>query len=152
MSTVYLPVGSLVYFNSTIKLSEHSRQPASLSPNRIEKTQRMSNGSMRKFFIADKQSLSLSWNKLPSFSTFTIDGGYGAVDLENFYNGTAAKASGALSGQSTVDVTIAYGGTTKTLQMTIQSFSAELVNRNVKQKSSDTPQEFWNVSMTLEEV
>jgi hypothetical protein len=152
MSALYLPVGSLLYLNSSIKLSEHSRQPVSLSPNRIEKVQRMSNGSMRKFYIADKQSISVSWNKLPSFSSFTIDGGYGAVDLENFYKGTAAKASGALSGQSTFDVTIAYGGTTRTLEMTFQSFSAEIVNRNVKQKSSDTPQEFWNVSFTLEEV
>jgi hypothetical protein len=152
MSAVYLPVGSLIYLNSTIKLSEHSRQPVSLAPNRIEKSQRMSNGSLRKFYIADKQSLSVSWTKLPSFSTFTIDGGYGAVDLENFYNGTATKASGALSGQSTFDVTISYGGTTKTLQMAFQSFSLEVINRNVKQKSSDTPQEFWNVSFTLEEV
>lgn len=152
MSTVYLPVGSVVYLNSTIKLSEHSRQPVSISTNRIEKVQRMSNGSMRKFYIADKESISISWNKLPSFNTFTIDSGYGAVDLKNFYNGSATKASGALSGRSTFDVTIAYGGTTRTIEMAFQSFSAEIVNRNVKQKSSDTPQEFWNVSIVLEEV
>jgi hypothetical protein len=112
----------------------------------------MANGTMRKFFVADKESISVSWNKLPSFSTYTIDGGYGALDLRSFYNGTAAKASGALSGRSSFDVAITYGGTSTTMEMIFTSFSLEMINRNVKEKSSDTPQEFWNLSITLEEV
>lgn len=152
MSPVFLPVGSVLYFNSSLKLSEHNRQPISLSVNRIEKQTRMGNGQLRKFYVADKENITVSWNKLPSFSTFTLDGGYGAIDLKNFYNGTAAKAAGALSGRSSFDVTISYGGTTKTMEMIFSSFSIELVNRNVKQKTSSTPQEFWNVSITLEEV
>lgn len=152
MSTLYLPVGSVITLNSTLKLSEHNRQPVSISPTRIERTQRMGNGTLRKFHVADKETISVSWSKLPSFSTFTVDGGYGAVDLKNFYEGTAAKASGALSGQASFDVTINYGGESKTLEMVFQSFSADIVNRNVKTKSSDTPQEFWEVSITLMEV
>lgn len=152
MSTVYLPVGSVLYFNSTIKLSEHSRQPVSISPSRIEKMQRMANGTMRKFYVADKESITVSWNKLPSKSSFTIDGGQGALDLRDFYNGTASKASGALSGRSSFDVTIKEGSTTRTIEMMFTAFSLEMVNRNVKQASGDTPQEFWNLSITLEEV
>lgn len=152
MSTIYLPVGSALYFNTTLKISEHNRQPISLSKNRIEKTQRMANGTMRKFYVADKESINVSWTKLPSFNTYTVDGGYGALDLKSFYDGSAAKASGALSGRSTFDVTIRYGGTTKTMEMIFSSFSLEMVNRNVKQANGDTAQEFWNVSLTLEEV
>lgn len=152
MSTVYLPQGSALYWNSTLKLSEHNRQPISLSKNRIEKQQRMGNGQMRKMYIADKESITVSWNKLPSFSTYTIDGGYGALDMRSFYDGTATKASGALSGRTSFDVTIKYGGTTKVMEMVFASFSIEMVNRNVKQASTDTAQEFWNVSITLEEV
>jgi hypothetical protein len=147
-----LPVGSIIYLNSTIKLSEHNRQPVQLSTNRIEKVQRMSNGSLRKFYIADKETISLSWTMLPSFSTFTVDGGYGAMDLKNFYNGAAAKASGALSGKASFDVLISYGGTTTTKEMIFGSCSFEIVKRNVKEKTADTAQEFWNVSLTLEEV
>ena len=152
MSTIYLPVGSALYFNTTLKLSEHNRQPISLSRNRIEKQQRMANGTMRKFYVTDKESLSVSWNMLPSSYTYTIDGGYGALDLKSFYDGSAAKASGSLSGQSSFDVTIKYGGTTRTIEMVFSSFSLEMVKRNVKQASGDTPQEFWNLSITLEEV
>ena len=152
MSTIYLPVGSALYLNTTLKLSEHNRQPISLSKTRIEKTQRMANGTMRKFYVADKESINVSWTKLPSFSTYTIDGGYGALDLRSFYDGSAAKASGALSGRSTFDVRLSYGGTTKTMEMIFTSFSLELVGRNVKQKNTDSAQEFWNLSITLEEI
>lgn len=152
MSTIYLPAGSALYLNSTLKLSEHNRQPISLSKTRIEKTQRMANGTMRKFYVADKESINVSWTKLPSFSTYTIDGGYGALDLRSFYDGSAAKASGALSGRATFDVRLSYGGTTRTMEMIFTSFSLEMVGRNVKQKTTDTAQEFWNLSITLEEV
>jgi hypothetical protein len=152
MATIYLPVGSLIYLNSTLKLSEHNRQPVSIEHNRIEKTQRMANGTLRKFFVADKKSINVSWNVLPSFFTFTVDGGYGAMDIRSFYDGTAAKASGALSGRSNFDVTLSYGGTTQTFNMIFTSCSFELVKRNVKEVSGDTPQEFWNVSLSMDEV
>ena len=112
----------------------------------------MVNGSLRKFFVADKENITVNWNMLPSFSSMTVDGGYGAIDLKNFYEGTAAKGSGTLSGRSTFDVTIKYGGTTKTLEMSITSVSFEIVKRNVKEQTTDTPQEFWNVSLSMEEV
>ncbi len=152
MAAIYLPVGSLIYLNTTIKLSEHNRQPVSIQHNRIEKTQRMSNGTLRKFFVADKKTINVSGNLLPSFDTFTVDGGYGAMDLRSFYDGTAAKASGALSGRSNFDVTLSYGGTTQTFNMIFTSCSFELVKRNVKQVSGDTAQEFWNVSLSMDEV
>ena len=112
MSTT-LPVGSLIYLNNTIKLSEHNRQPISLSPQRIEKTTRMANGSMRKMFIADKMGIQVSWTMLPSYSSQTLDLGYGALDLKLFYDGPNAKSAGSLSGTKNFDVTIRYGGPKK---------------------------------------
>lgn len=150
--SIYLPVGSIITLNNNFKLSEHNRQPISIGKNRIEKQQRMANGSLRKFYVTDKQSITISWNMLPSFYNYTIDGGYGALDIKNFYDGTATKASGALSGTSSFDVSIKYGNETKTMEMMFSSFSLEIVKRNVKQSSGDPAQEFWNVSLTMEEV
>jgi hypothetical protein len=152
MSTIYLPVGSVLYLNSNIKLSEHNRQPVSIGKTRIEQTKRMNNGLMRKFFIAEKETISVSWNMLPSFSTMTVDGGYGAVDLKTFYEGVASKAAGALSGRSTFDVSISYGNTVKNMEMMFTSCSFEIVKRNVKEQTTDSPQEFWNVSISMEEI
>jgi hypothetical protein len=152
MSTVYLPQGSLVYLNGTIKLSEHNRAPMTLSTNRIEQVKRMANGFARKYFVADKKQISLSWNMLPSFSTYTIDGGYGALDLKAFYEGSAAQATGSLSGHATFDVSVKYGGVTEVFTMYFTQCSFDLVKRNVKQKSGDTAQEYWDVSITMDEV
>jgi hypothetical protein len=149
---LYLPVGSILTLNSNISLSEHNRQPVSITTNRIEKQQRMSNGSLRKYYVADKRTFATSWTMLPSYSTFTVDGGYGALDLKAFHAGTASKASGALSGKTSFDVSIKTGNTTETFEVIFSSFSIEMIKRNVKEKNSSTPQEFWNVSLSLEEV
>ena len=134
------------------KLSEHNRQPLSLDHNRIEKSQRMSNGTLRKFFIADKKNFSTSWEMLPSRADLTVDGGYGAVDLQEFYSGLGAN---------TFNIKIVYGqeldGSTKvnreeyyTVNFTSCSFS--VVKRNVKGATADAAQEFWSVSISMEEV
>jgi hypothetical protein len=126
MAAIFLPVGSLIKFNSTA-LSEHNRSPMSIGYNRIEKTQRMSNGTLRKFFIVDKKSLSVSWENLPSFSNYTVDNGWGALDIKNFYESSLGKSS--------FPVTISYstqsGSTTDTMNMYFTSFSCEVTKRNV---------------------
>lgn len=49
-----------------IILSDHNRSPMDVSITRIEKRERMINGRMRSHHIADKLSISLSWDLLPS--------------------------------------------------------------------------------------
>ena len=51
-------------------LSDDNRTPLNFSINRIEKRERTINGRMRSYHIADKLSLSTSWNMLPSRSFF----------------------------------------------------------------------------------
>ena len=153
MTTVFLPVGSLLYFDTGTdlvnptwtKLTEHNRQPASIQINRIEKTQRTSNGTMRKFFIADKKSISVSWNMIPTYSTMTVDGGYGAQDIQAFYNST--------KGQGSFKIKISYSPTREeTMEVIFSSCSFDVIKRNVKAKSTDAAQEFWDVSISLEQV
>lgn len=91
-----------------IILTDDNRTALDFSPNRIEQRQRMINGRMRSFHIADKMNLSLSWNMVPSrsfindpkFSTttgeslsefnsnymkYTTDGGAGGNELLDWY-------------------------------------------------------------------
>ena len=76
------PAGTTLTWN---KVTEHNRSEFEISPERIQKTQRMSNGTLRKFFISDKQRMTLSWQMLPSYRTLTVDGAWGAEDLRAFY-------------------------------------------------------------------
>ena len=48
--------------------SDHNRSQISITNERIEQRQRMANGTMRSFFIADKLSIDTSWSMLPSRS------------------------------------------------------------------------------------
>lgn len=93
-------------------LSDHNRGEINFSPERIESRQRTINGRMRSYHIADKWSVSWSWNNLPSRSyltdpdfspanegvfvagkstlintpsEYTVDGGAGGVDILNWY-------------------------------------------------------------------
>ena len=51
-----------------IILSDHNRGAIDFSTDRIENRERMINGRMRSYHVADKLNLSLSWNMLPSRS------------------------------------------------------------------------------------
>lgn len=156
---IYLPVGSLLYFDTSAtdspswqKVSEHNRQSLNITHNRIQKAQRMSNGSLRKFFVADKREFSTSWQLLPTFSTMTVDNGWGKADLLSFYEGS--------KGQGTFKIKIVYGkdqsnpllDRDEVVTVSFTSCSFELVKRNVKNTGTDPAQEFWNVSLSMEEV
>lgn len=159
MPVMTLPVGSLLYFDTSTTdtptwaaVTEHNRQSLSVTQNRIQRVQRMSNGTLRKFFIADKKELSTSWTMLPSFANMTLDGGYGALDIQNYFIGA--------KGQGTFKIKIVYGKNQATpfasreeiITVSFSSCSFELVKRNVKETSAGAAQEFWNVSIAMEEA
>lgn len=54
--------------NEFIILSDDNRAPLQFNSVRIEKKERMINGRMRSYHVADKIDLSTSWNRLPSRS------------------------------------------------------------------------------------
>ena len=149
-----LPVGSVLYFDTGTdaatptwtKLSEHNRAAINLDLNRIEKTQRMSNGSLRKIWIADKKEISTSWNALPTYSSLTVDGGYGAADLRAFYLD---------KGKGTFKIKISYNAVTARDEIVLASFISctfSISKRNIRSTTASVPQEFWDVSLSLEEV
>jgi hypothetical protein len=61
---IYVPNGN--EFEDFIILSDHNRSELSLSYERIETRQRMINGTMRSYHVADKVSVNTSWSRLPS--------------------------------------------------------------------------------------
>jgi hypothetical protein len=149
MAALTLPVGSALFIQDAAgawqKLTEHNRSPISVDVQRIEQSSRMANGSLRKLFIADKKNVSTSWSMLPSYSTMTVDGGWGAEDIKAFY--LSAK------GQGTFNAKIAYNSSrTEEFVASFTSCSFNIIKRNVKANAADTAQLFWDVSIALEEV
>ena len=73
----YVPVGQEIGastslttggINQFLILSDHNRSDLSFKPTRIEQRERMINGNMRSYHIADKLNISFSWQNLPSRS------------------------------------------------------------------------------------
>lgn len=157
MTTVTMPRGSILQiqgYDSSAnggdgslkynKVSEHNRSQFDISTDRIEKQQRMSNGTLRKFFIADKKTFTLSWDMLPSYRTFTVDGAWGAEDLRTFYSSAQGQSS------FNIRVNLAKDGTNQE-SANYEQYNVIFSNCSFTVLKRGT-QPFWNVSITLVEV
>ena len=167
----YYPSTSSAYF----MLSDHSRQPLSISNEKVESAVRMANGLTRKYIVSNKNTFSLNWDNLPSSAYATVDNGAGAANLELFYdlnyNSTVTvylfRDSPSLGGGSPLSSGLSIlntaGGkittmptasaTAEILTMYIDSYSAAINKRYYGGGTlAKGYYDLWNVSMTLKEA
>jgi hypothetical protein len=186
---IYVPTGyevgaatdetDLSLLDQFIILSDDNRSEMSFNTQRIEQRQRTINGRMRSYHIADKLSISMSWNMLPSrsyyfnpaFDTtvdgategksnkyknidaeYTSDGGAGGVELLDWYENHKGPfwmylAYDKYSNFGKDDE--AYGHLAQYNQI-IQVYFADFNYSVVKRGGNNF--DFWNISVTLEEV
>jgi len=135
------PAGTTKIFN---KVTEHNRSDLGVSIERIEQVVRTSNGTLRKNYITDKRSFSVSWTMLPSYRSLTVDGGWGAEDLRAFYLSDEGKTS------FRIRINLAKNGADQTSSgyeeytVVFGGCNFSVVKRGL--------QPHWNVSIELEEV
>lgn len=116
-------------------ITDHNRSELQISSERIEKKQRMANGTMRKYVVADKNTFSVSWRELPHSASFTVDGYWGANEMFTFYSSTIGA----------FDLEITYGdGSTETFSVMFSDFSSSINKRGFY--------DFWETSVTMEQV
>lgn len=158
--------------DSFIILSDHNRSEINISNQRLEQRQRMINGSMRSYHIADKINISTSWNLLPSRSfendaqfnqttgksiydsltmdQYTADNGAGGVDMLDWYENHKGPFWVYLSYDKYTnfgtDQRIQLGAYSQIVQMYISSFDYSIVKRG------RANYDMWNISVSLEEV
>lgn len=153
-------------------LSDHNRGDLQFTPERIEQRQRTINGRMRSYHIADKLSMSVTWSMLPSRSyytiaefdangispskndtgEFTVDGGAGGAQLLDWYE----KHKGSFWMYLAYDKYTNFGSDeaayghlaqyNQIMEVYIADFNYSVVKRG------GTNFDFWNISVTLEEV
>jgi hypothetical protein len=116
-------------------ITDHNRSEVSISSERIEKKQRMADGTLRKYVVADKNTYTVSWDDLPHSSTYTVDGFWGADEISSFYESTIGD----------FDLEITYGdGSTDTVSVMFSDFSKSIKKRGTF--------DFWQVSVSMEQV
>jgi hypothetical protein len=163
-------------------LSDDNRSSIEFKPTRIEKRERMINGRMRSYHIADKIQISASWEMLPSraYDTkadfdangnadmvktvsrtnpleFTTDGGAGGVELLDWYE----------NHKGSFWVYLSYDKYTNFEDTDLTEVDNRFNNLNKYNeiievffsdfsysvvKRSGLNFDFWNVSLTLEEA
>ncbi len=176
---IYIPSGFEVGANTDdiddpqmidqfLMLTDDNRSPLDFSDERIEKRERMINGRMRSYHIADKMKLSTSWSMIPSRShsdvpnfdpstgipankAYTTDGGAGGADMLEWYDAhkgsfwvfLAYDRKGIFKGlPDSYDHLRQYN---QLIEMFISNFTYSVEKRG-------TNFDYWNVSVTLEEV
>jgi hypothetical protein len=140
---------------------------------RIEQRQRTINGRMRSYHIADKLSMSVSWNMLPSrgyaglaeynettglspdkgtTDEYTADGGAGGVELLDWYENHQGPFWMYLAYDKYTNFEgqnyqyNALNRYNQIIQVYFADFSYSVVKRG------GTNHDLWNISVTLEEV
>lgn len=116
-------------------ITDHNRQPLTVENERIVKEDRMANGTMRRWYVADKRTFSCSWEMVPKPTNRTVDGFWGGDAIENFYYSTP--------GSFTLETTDA-DGTVETFTVMFTDFSKDIVKRGGV--------DLWNISVTMIEV
>jgi hypothetical protein len=170
-SVVISPTTSMLN-DSFIILSDHNRSEINISNQRLEQRQRMINGSMRSYHIADKINISTSWNLLPSRSfendpefnqttgksiydalpleQYTADNGAGGVEMLDWYESHQGPFWVFLSydkySNFSTNQRIQLGSYSQIVQMYISSFDYSVVKRG------RANYDMWNISVSLEEV
>jgi hypothetical protein len=153
-----------------IVLSDHGRGELGFNKQRIENRKRLVNGNMRSYHVADKVSVSWSWDMIPSrafsndpiFSNvtgkqtsvsqeYTADGGAGGVDLIKWYedNPGSFYMFLAYDRYDKFD-SLPYANMDKyneVLEVYFASFDYTVVKRG-----STNTHDFFNVDVSLEEV
>ncbi len=168
----FLPLGDEVNSETGngdfLILSDDNRSPISIQPTRIETKRRMINGRMRSFHIADKNTISVSWDMLPSRSfsgnpqfdengkplpsltQHTSDGGAGGVEMLEWYKNHQGSFWVYLAYDNYKNFsTNEYDNLGKYNQI-IEVFFADFKYNVVKRGGSNF--DFWNVELSLEEV
>lgn len=116
------------------KLTDHNRQPTTMTVDQIENPQRMANGSMRKYFVASKRNYTFTWNNVPGSSNNTVDGFWGARDIEQFY----------FSNPQSFSLVLHYVSGDQTIQVFFSSFENDPQFRY--------GDDYYNLTIGLEEV
>jgi hypothetical protein len=152
-----------------IILSDHNRGDISFKTNRLENRKRMVNGHMRSYHIADKMSVSFSYNLIPSRSfdgnpefdsngiatdlsltEYTADGGAGGAELLDWYSSNPGSFYMFLSYDKPQNFSVGvYENLSKysdVLEVFVSDFSYNVIKRG------GTNHDLWDISISLEEV
>lgn len=142
-----------------VEVSDHGRGPLQQNTERVGTDKRMADGTLRRQHIGIKRTWQVSWENLPSTNTVstgykTVDGGMAGEDIEAFYFSQIQKFRMVLKRGSAVNLAVPSGASTAGAPFQDQNFYGVdvMITDFQKEVTKRGKVDFWNLSVTLEEV
>lgn len=134
------------------KITDHNREPLQISVERLEKKNRMVDGTLRRYTVAKKRTFSVSWTMLPSkrnssylgkAGITTVDNGLAGEEIEAFHN--TVNGAFKMKLRKGIDEAKAIADASiEVVDVMITDFSKDIEARGLV--------DLWSLSITLEEV
>lgn len=117
-------------------LSDHNRAPVEVTVERIESADRTASGKRKRYFIADKNTFTISWKELPDETARTVDGNLGFNALKTMYEGATGDVTLKLVDEDDV----------------VRSYTCHITEFSYTYRYRWRQGYYYDCSLTLEEV
>jgi hypothetical protein len=125
------------------QITDHGREPLTVTVERIENVQRMADGTLRRYVVAKKRTFQCNWTNIPSVTGTHLANGQPGSYIENIHDTVNGPFYIRLRAGADRDTT--FTGLSGTIyQVMITDFSKDIVKRS-------TAYDMWNLDITLEE-
>lgn len=129
-----------------VRITDHNRASLSISWERLESKQRMTDGTMRRYVITKKRTWSTSWENLPSSAASgLLTNGQDGDWMEQFYYDVDGSFLMRLRKGADQNTSTSSLPETQEFRVMISDFSKEVVKRG-------PVTDLWSLSVSLEEV
>lgn len=132
-----LPIDTILQFDGN-EVTDHGRGELSESTEKLMNENRMVDGTLRRYVVAEKRSWSISWENLFSKDEGVVDGFWSGESLLQFYKDTP--------GEFWLTITMGDGETEKVLVM-FRQFS-----HSVQKRTQNAIGDLWTLEIELVEV
>lgn len=132
-----MPIDALMQWDG-VDITDHGRAPITVDTEKLMNEQRMVDGTLRRYIVAEKRTWSVSWENLFSKDEGAVDGYISGESMLKFYNETPGE----------FQLTLTMGdGETESILVMFASFSYE-----VQKRSQSVNGDLWTLSCDIVEV
>ena len=132
-----MPIDTILQFDSN-EVTDHNRSELSVSTEKLMNEQRMVDGTLRRYIVAEKRTWSVSWEDLFSEDIGMVDEAWGGKSIYDFYQRTP--------GEFQLTLTNGQGEVERVIVM-FSDFS-----HTIKKRSQHENGDLWDIDIEMVEV
>lgn len=140
MSYIY-PIDTLMKWNGN-RITEHNRKELSVSSEKLMNENRMVDGTLRRYVVAEKRRWQLTWDEVFSNQASVVDGCWSGEEMLQFFKAHRGEFTLELTHKSASD---SAKTSTEIVTVMFDEFSHRVIKRSIQC-------DWWSIDVTLVEV